>query len=184
MSPTGKKDIWTAALEFVLAHEGGLVDNPADPGGVTKWGISIRFAGSIGLDLDGDGRTTAADIVAMTPETAAGLYRLHFWDKIAGNKLDQAGAGGLAFIAFDCAVNQGPRPAARILQRIAGAVPDGLVGPKTIAAAGRISDPGAALARYAAKRGKRYATTANVETFGEGWFRRLIECHAAAAALI
>ena len=32
--------------------------------------------------------------------------------------------------------------------------------------------------------GKRYATTNNVEIFGEGWFRRLVECPAAARDIV
>jgi len=30
------------AVEVILKHEGGLADNPNDPGGITNFGISKR----------------------------------------------------------------------------------------------------------------------------------------------
>ena len=32
------------AIPIVLKHEGGFADNPADPGGATNFGISLRFS--------------------------------------------------------------------------------------------------------------------------------------------
>jgi len=42
------------ALPTVLRHEGLYSEDPADPGGATNYGISLRFLRQLG-DTDGDG---------------------------------------------------------------------------------------------------------------------------------
>ena len=51
------------ALAFTLKQEGGLVDNPADPGGLTNYGIALNVHPEL----------TADDIRTMTPERAAAI---------------------------------------------------------------------------------------------------------------
>lgn len=171
--------IFTQSVTFVLNHEGRLSDHPSDPGGITNFGISIRFAGSIGLDVDGDGDTDADDIKATTRELAVIVYKDHFWNKLHCDSLPDA----LAFPMFDSAVNQGTGTAARLMQRALGVKADGHIGPLTIRAATG-SSHNEVLHDFMARRAKRYATTPNVETFGRGWFRRLLECHTLALTLL
>lgn len=54
------------ALKFSLKWEGGYVNDPADPGGETKWGISKRAY-------------PKEDIKNLTPERAAELYFRDYW---------------------------------------------------------------------------------------------------------
>ncbi|HEV2387347.1 MAG TPA: glycosyl hydrolase 108 family protein [Candidatus Acidoferrales bacterium] len=61
------------AIAVVLVHEGGFSDDPADPGGATNFGISLRF-----LERVRPG-TTAADIRNLTVDDAKSLYRTYFW---------------------------------------------------------------------------------------------------------
>ena len=86
------------AVKLVLAHEGGYVNNPDDPGGETNFGISKRSYPDV-------------DVAALTPEGAREIYRRDFWryDAIA----DQA----LANCLLDCAVNQGVEAAAKLYER-------------------------------------------------------------------
>jgi len=169
------------ALSIVLAHEGGLVDDPADPGGITNFGVSIRFAGSVNLDLDGDGWTTGEDIRALTRAAAAVIYHDHFWAPLQCAAMPPA----VALMVFDGAVNQGRRTTARRLQRAAGAIDDGHVGPNTLRAIGQWSGRHTALVDdIAARRARRYAQTANFERYGLGWMRRLMTTHGYALALI
>ena len=54
------------AVVLTLKHEGGFVDNPADPGGATNMGITQR-------DLPG------VDIRNLSTPLAMNYYREHFW---------------------------------------------------------------------------------------------------------
>jgi lysozyme family protein len=119
-------------VQIVLKHEGGFVDHPADPGGATKHGISLRYARTLGsmLDLDRDGDVDRADILLVTPAKAAMVYRDWFWRDVKGDDLP----AGIDLVAFDFAVNSGPARAIRSLQRAVGAQPDGFIGPATLGA--------------------------------------------------
>lgn len=175
------KALWfERAVSVVLEKEGGFVDDPRDPGGITNFGISIKFAGSVNLDIDGDGKTTGEDIRALTREQAVELYRKHFWLPLRCHDL---GDPGLALMVFDGGVNQGVRTVAKRLQRAAGAADDGIVGPQTIKAVKKWERVYPALiTEVAARRGRRYGQTRNFDRFGLGWMRRLMDIHAKALA--
>ena len=51
----------------IIAREGGYVDDPDDPGGATQRGVTIGTLRRLGLDLNGDGRVTTADVRHVTP---------------------------------------------------------------------------------------------------------------------
>jgi lysozyme family protein len=113
------------AIPTVLEHEGGLSENPSDPGGATKYGISLRYLQSENLDIDRDGDVDADDIRALTREQAVQLYRSKFWmyewvkDQSVATKL------------LDMAVNMGPKQAHKLLQAALGLQEDGVIGPET-----------------------------------------------------
>lgn len=162
-------DRFKAAVAFVLEREGGLVDDPEDPGGATNHGISLRFLKSVVP------YATAVTIQDLTPEVATDLYREHFWDACSCDALPH----GLDLAVFDGAVNQGPLTARKLLQRALGVVDDGYIGPVTLGAV-LDADAGEVLLDFLARRAKRYAETANFQRFGRGWFRRLFEVQRAA----
>jgi lysozyme family protein len=132
-----------AIIATILRHEGGYVDHPADPGGATNHGVSLRYARGIGLDLDGDGDVDADDIRLVTADRAAALYRQDF---LLAPGLDRL-PSRLWPILFDWAVNSGPPRAVMGLQRVlneartaglqgyGGLDEDGVVGPLTRMAA-------------------------------------------------
>jgi lysozyme family protein len=134
------------ALPVIFKHEGLFVNNPNDPGGATKYGISLRFLkslkdidhdGFLEGDLDHDGDVDLSDIKDMTMDQAANLYRVYFWDKYGYSRItDQI----LATKIFDLAVNMGSIQAHKLAQRACWALngykcinDDGLLGNISIA---------------------------------------------------
>lgn len=127
------------AISTVLKHEGGFVDHPADPGGATNFGVSLRFLTSLPktiADLNKDGKVDRTDIKNMTVAQASMLYESQWWNKYSyGTINDQA----LATKLFDTAVNLGASQAHKLMQRAlvslgVSVVVDGVLGPKSIAA--------------------------------------------------
>jgi lysozyme family protein len=145
-----KKFDW--ALACVLHHEGGFVNDPADPGGATDFGISLRFLKTVLEDSDGDGFADGDidrdgdididDIHALDLSDVAKLYENKFWKKA---KCDKIQSEIIATKVFDMAVNMGPGQAWRIAQRGCNTLGnsltvDGKAGPKTIAAVNSLAD--------------------------------------------
>jgi lysozyme family protein len=179
----------TALLDRLIAREGGYVEHPADPGGATKYGISLAWASRVSLDLNGDGHTNRDDIRLIDPETARSLYRAHFW---AEPRIDMLPAV-LQEQVLDWGVNAGPAVAIRELQktvnsfvRIVGSgliplVEDGKIGPRTADTTARVlANHGAGLLNaYAHARCEFYlrlvkANPANA-AFIKGWLSRASE---------
>lgn len=133
------------AVKKTLKHEGGLADDKDDPGGITNFGVSLRFAltvgdangdGKLDLDLDGDGDVDPDDIRKMEQEDAVEVYYKHWWLKYGYDKLPQM----VGAKVFDLSINMGARQAHKILQRALNLfqkrlTEDGVIGPKTLAAA-------------------------------------------------
>lgn len=162
------------ALDWIFAAEGGYSDDPDDPGGTTKYGISLRYLKKKGLafgDIDGDGDIDADDIGAMTREKAAEIYLRDFWDVCRCSELPPE----ISLAVFDMAVNAGVRTASRLLQEMVRTKVDGVIGEKTIAAAWAHRD---LLSAYEARRALYYhdITIANskLAKFLKGWFNRTL----------
>ncbi|MCX8952220.1 peptidoglycan-binding protein, partial [Ruegeria sp. NA] len=65
----------------IVAREGGFVDDPDDPGGATKFGVTIHTLRRLGLDLTGDGRVDEADVRAVSARQAVDIFVQHYFDK-------------------------------------------------------------------------------------------------------
>lgn len=147
------------AFERLLGHEGGFVDHPSDPGGRTRWGVTERVARANGY---------TGDMRDFPVTMAKDIYRREYWTPIRGDELPIVAR----FDVFDAAVNSGVRQAALWLQRACGAVPDGVIGPQTIAAAKRVDGLRATF------NGLRLRFMTDLPTwpaFGRGWARRIAD---------
>lgn len=162
-----------AAMAFVRFWEGGWSNDRLDPGGLTKWGVTIRTVIAKALDFNGDGKVNEKDLAAMTEAQAEALYRSDYFDALRCEDLPAP----LAMLVFDCAVNQGPGRAARFLQETVGAVADGVIGDKTVAAAARAfaANERDVLREFQVRRALHYSSLSTFVRFGRGWFRRLID---------
>ena len=121
--------------EEIIAREGGYVNDPDDPGGATNFGVTIHTMRRLGLDLDGDGDVDPGDVRRLTRARARDIYVEHYFRRPGIARLPEA----LQSSVFDMYVNAGSN-AVRILQRLLGdfghaATVDGVIGPKTVAAA-------------------------------------------------
>lgn len=143
------------AFRIVVGHEGGYVDDPADPGGRTKYGISQRAFPNL-------------DIAALTLEDAKRIYYENYWLKAHCHIMDP----GLALVCFDAAVNNGVGQAARWLQAALGVTVDGVIGPNTRKALAE-ANAEEVLTELHASRIFMMAGLSTWKNFGRGWSRRL-----------
>lgn len=144
----------------IVAREGGYVNDPDDPGGATKYGVTLGTLRRLGLDLTGDGAVTAADVQRLRRAQAVEIFLRDYY---AGPGIDRLPAM-LRPSVFDMYVNSGAS-AVKILQRLLTQLgwplaDDGVIGPKTeaaaAAAAAQLPD-GLADAYAMARRGYYYA---------------------------
>jgi lysozyme family protein len=151
------------ALQALLKHEGGYVNHPSDPGGMTNLGVTKRvWEEWVGHPV------TEATMRALKPEAVAPLYKNKYWDKIQGDFLPD----GVDLAVFDAAVNSGPGRAAKWLQELVGAKADGFIGPQTLATVGQI-DPRMLVVDYNAYRLTFLQKLPTFPTFGKGWSNRV-----------
>ncbi len=138
------------ALATLLKHEGGFVNNPNDPGGATKYGISLRYLQKVGDldgdgwldgDLDKDGDVDADDIAILQPEDAGKHYLNQFWKRY---RYDWIASQDVATKLLCLSVHAGPRRAHLVLQKSiiyhTAVTVDGLIGPLTRAAANMVEE--------------------------------------------
>lgn len=143
------------AFERLIGHEGGYVNNPADPGGETKFGISRRAF-------------PRENIKAMTLERAKVLYLHDYWGPAGCDAVPDA----IKFDLFDMAVNSGPVAAIKNLQRAVGVTVDGMLGPLTLQAINGMPAP-RVLARFNGHRLDLMADLKGWPAFGRGWAKRI-----------
>jgi len=167
-------------IDAVIDREGGYVHHPADRGGPTRWGITEGVARARGW---------TGDMRGFPREEAVAIYRRLYWVRPRFDRVEDA-APLIAAELFDTGINMGPRVAVGFLQRALNAlnrgasdyadiVPDGRIGPATLAAlAGFLDRRGSAgegvlLKAIEALQGERYVALAERrpanEAFLYGW---------------
>ncbi len=173
-------------IDGLIDREGGYVDHPADRGGATRFGITEAVARAHGY---------RGAISRLPRDEAAAIYRRLYWLR---PKFDQVAirAARVAGELFDTGANMGPAVAANFLQRaltalnrngkdFADLVPDGHVGPRTLAALdafldvrGNLGGETVLLRALEALQGERYLRLAEKrpanEAFLYGWLANRI----------
>lgn len=169
------------AAPWIFDAEGGFVNDTADLGGATKFGISVRYLqlepdedgdGFKEGDLNRDGKVDIDDVRWLTKEQALQIYETDFW---AGARCGEM-PPHVALCLFDARVNHAPGVAAMLVQRALRVNQDGQIGPETIRAA-CASTPATFLSYYLAYRAQFYVDLVRMNStqarFELGWLRRL-----------
>ena len=159
-------DLFSVWSSFALFCEGGLTNDPHDPGGLTNFGIDQRDHPDI-------------DIRHLTRDAAIEIYRTQYWLKSQADQLPAA----IAVMYADAGFNMGLGEAALLLQASLGVKVDGHVGPATLATA-NIHNARSVLAEFASRRATRYAQTHDEELYCLGWMRWTIAAFELAVTLI
>lgn len=139
------RETFDAYFPRLMEHEGGYVDHPSDPGGATKYGITIKTLGGWRKRP-----VTKGDVRQLSKSEASEIYRARYWNAIDGDKLQP----GVDAVALDIAVNHGVGRWRQWSTIIKGMSPEDAV-------------------RALCERRRRfYRSLSTFPTFGKGWMRR------------
>lgn len=151
---------FNTAVAKTLTHEGGYVNNPADPGGATKYGITQA-------DMPG------VNIAAITPQMATAYYQEHYWKPLYSQINDQL----LAEKLFDMGVLFGVGTAVKLFQTSMESdihiVSDGNFGPETLADANQYGNLQAFKTTLIQHVVAIVNTKPELHVFGDGWINRI-----------
>ena len=159
-------DKFLRCIGFVIHEEGGFVNDPHDPGGATKYGISMRSHRQDISDLDHDGDIDADDVRLLTVDQATKIYYDEYWFEIRGDVLPT----GLALAMLDTAVNCGYTRATKLLQESCAAPVDGVFGPGTLS---RVLKTPRACDLLIINRQRFYRGLSSYARYGNGWMARV-----------
>jgi lysozyme family protein len=162
---------WDQSFEYLLQSEGGFVNDPNDPGGMTNLGVT-----KAAWEMYVQRQATIDEMKTLTPDDVEPFYKRLFWDKVWGDKQFT----GVDYLLFDCAVNTGVAQCVLFLQRAVGAQPDGQLGPLTYAAT-ITHDPKDLIEQLSQQKINFYKGLNNPK-YEKGWLARV--AHVKDAALI
>ncbi len=120
------------ALKYVFSNEGGFICDSADPGGATKYGITL-----VTLAQWRSTPCSATDVYNLTRDEAGRIYEFLYWKPLGLERLDHL---GIATAMFDTGVLFGLGVSAAYAQKAVIACGfkdvrvDGHIGPVTVAA--------------------------------------------------
>jgi lysozyme family protein len=150
------------AFQITVGVEGGYVNDPADPGGETKYGISKRAHPGV-------------DIKSLTMDQAKAIYLRDYWTPAGCSSMPER----IGHLVFDCAVHHGVKTAIKLLQRALKVADDGEFGPIT---RGTLTarDTNETANLLMAERAVYMTTCSAWPTFKRGWLKRCFEIARAA----
>lgn len=152
------KESFEKAFKEIVGVEGGYVNDPKDPGGETKYGISKRSYPN-------------EDIANLTLERAKELYMNDYWNKCHCDTIPFP----LDVLIFDTAVNQGTDFAIKELQRLLKVGQDGKIGQETESKLSSLKLDNDTLAEFLYYRIMRYFVNSKFNTYGHGWIKRVLK---------
>lgn len=160
------KENFLFSLGEVLKHEGGYVNDPADPGGATNKGITQHVYDDWRA---GEGLVKRGVQFINEYETGV-IYKKLYWDSCCCDDLPS----GLDYAVFDFAVNSGVNRASKYLQRAVAVAQDGEIGPFTIRAVATLPLM-LLISRLCNLRQNFLEQLPTFKRFGKGWTQRVTD---------
>jgi lysozyme family protein len=162
------------ALRRLLIHEGGYADHPADPGGPTKFGITLAdYRRHVKQDAN------AADIRAMNVAQAKAIYRANYWNALRCDELP----AGIDYAVFDYGVNSGIGRSGKVLRRLLGFADATHIVTDAVIEAARKRDAAALVNAICNERLAFLQRLRTWPVFGRGWTRRVAEVRSVALTM-
>ena len=161
-------------IPFILKWEGGYVNDPADLGGATNIGVTLKTWQDFGYDKNGDGVIDNEDLKQVfVQDVIECVLRPYYWDRWQANRIQNQ---SIANILVDWLWLSG-ETAITTTQRMLKLEPDGKVGEKTLAAINDYPDQQELFNRINAERVayiERICKSRPANNrFKKGWFNRL-----------
>lgn len=153
-----KKDLFTVfeqSFQEVMLSEGGYVNDPKDPGGETKFGVSKRAYPNL-------------DIYNLTLDDAKTIYRDDYWDKCNCDDLPN----GVSVMVADFAYNSGTSRAVKCLQKCLGLPQTGSVN-QTLIEKSKSVPINTLLLNYKKTRLNFLQSLSTWNRYGKGWTNRV-----------
>ena len=165
---------WDNSFKLMLKSEGGFVNHPSDPGGMTNLGVTkATWENWVGRGSD------EAEMRGLTPEKVEPMYKNKFWDAVRGDELKV----GIDYLMFDFAVNAGAGRAIKTLQTAIGVPDDGGFGPVTMASM-KSYEPVKLIERFSQAKEDFYRSLNTFDVFGKGWLNRVERVKAEALTMV
>jgi len=165
---------WKRSFELMLQSEGGFVNHPSDPGGMTNLGVTkATWENWMGRHSD------EAEMRGLTPEKVEPMYKKKYWDAVRGDELKV----GIDYLMFDFAVNAGAGRAIKTLQTAIGVPADGGFGPITMASM-KSFEPVKLIERFSQAKEDFYRSLNTFDVFGKGWLNRVERVKAEALKMV
>jgi len=161
-------------IPLLFQWEGGYVNDPADSGGPTHQGVTLKTWQAYGCDKNGDGIIDEADLKRIRQEEIVEyILRPHYWNRW---RADEIQSQSIANILVDWVWCSGT-PGIKIPQNVLKVKTDGIVGKETLGALNNHPNPEGLFARL---KSERIAYTERIckarpanNRFKKGWLNRI-----------
>ena len=170
------------SLDHILKAEGGFTADLKDPGnhlpdgraGCTNMGVTqAAWEEYVGH------KVYIADMQALTKEQIGKFYKNKYWDRVQADALPI----GLDFLATSFAINAGVGSSAKLIQKCINAVPDGMIGPRTLQAIAGV-DSKELIEKFSEAKIHYYQSLKLFSLYGHGWLNRVASEKAIALAML
>lgn len=144
-------------FDMIMEHEGGskVTNDPSDPGGLTKYGVSQRAYPNL-------------DIKNLTKDDAMKIFKKDYWDKCKCDLLQDS----ISIIVADCAYNSGCSRAIKLLQKSLNINQDGIIGNQTLNSVKSFNEK-ELVDLYSKNRLDFLKSLSTFKRYGKGWTNRI-----------